>query len=160
HSRAGWNPSAHQALTCIVDSRYAGMTGWHQSLTIILSVALSLQSPLYMYKSFHTFYHDTYLTGDYALLLSGDAFGAAVADLLVDVAPIFQRTLQYGFAHAGFEVAYDVGYQAATLGIIHDLAHKRASLAIVVIVFVECVGRADELAIGGPVGDLGIPLAV
>ena len=78
------------------------------------------------------------------------ALGDAVADFLVDVAPVFERTLQHGFGHAVLEVSDDVGHQPVALRIVHDLAHQGAGLAEVVVVLAQGVGGADELAAGTP----------
>ena len=80
---------------------------------------------------------------------SGHALSDAVADLLVDVAPVFQRTLQHGLGHAHFETSDDVGYQSVALGIVHDLAHQGAGLAPVVVLS-QGVGGTDEFAASVP----------
>jgi len=88
------------------------------------------------------------------------AFGDAVADLLVDVAPVFERTLQHGLGHAFLEVPDDVGHKPVALLIVHYLTHQGAGLTEVVVVFAQSVGGADELAAGRPDRCLGIALAV
>jgi len=67
------------------------------------------------------------------------ALGDAVADLLVDVPPVFERTLQHGFGHA-FQAPHHVGYQPGPLGIVHDLTYQSASLRPVVVILALGVG--------------------
>jgi serine protease len=84
----------------------------------------------------------------------------AVADFLIDVAPVFEGPLQHGFGHAVFQMPHHVGHQPVALRIVHDLAHQGAGLAEIVVVLALGVGGADELAAGTPDGLLGIPLRV
>src|SRR5271166_7070476 len=73
------------------------------------------------------------------------ALGDAVADLLVDVAPVFERALQHRRGHAFLEVAADVGYKTAARGVVRNLAHQRAGLAPIVVLLAQAVSGVDEL---------------
>jgi hypothetical protein len=86
--------------------------------------------------------------------------GDAVADLLVDVVPVFERPLQHRFGYAVLEDPDDIGHQTIALGVVHDLAHQGAGLAEVVIILTLCVGSADKLAAGTPDGLFGIALGI
>jgi hypothetical protein len=70
-------------------------------------------------------------------------FGDAVADLLVDVAPIFERTFQHGLRHAFLEVPDDIGHEPAARRVVQYLAHHGAGLAEVVV-FALGVGGAPS----------------
>ena len=54
---------------------------------------------------------------------SSDALGDTVANGLVDISPILERTRQYGLAHSLLQVTDDVGDQPVALGVVHDLVH-------------------------------------
>ena len=63
-----------------------------------------------------------------------DALGDAVADLLVDVAPVLERSFQDGGGHAVAEMPDDVGDQAVARRVVEDVADQGAGLAPVVVV--------------------------
>ena len=94
------------------------------------------------------------------VLLAFHAFGDAVTDFLIDVAPVFEGPLKHGFGHAVFQMPHHIGHQPVALRIVHDLTHQGAGLAEIVVVLALGVGGTDELAAGTPDGHFGIPLRV
>ena len=89
-----------------------------------------------------------------------DAVGDAVADLLVDVAPVLECPSQHRRRHAVAEMSHDVGDETIPLGGVHDFAHQRAGLAPVVVVTAERVGGMNELTVGIPSLDIGKALGI
>jgi len=89
-----------------------------------------------------------------------DALGNAVADLLVNLAPVFQRPFKHRVGHALFKMSGNAGYQPVALGVVHDLTHQCAGLTPVVIFLVQSISGADEFAAGLPDFYLGVALAV
>ncbi len=94
------------------------------------------------------------------VLLAFHAFGDAVADFLIDIAPVFEDLLQHGFGHAVSQMTHHIGHQPVALRIVHNLANQGTGLAEIVVVLAFSVGCTDELAAGTPDGHLGIPLGV
>src|SRR5258708_16350232 len=94
-------------------------------------------------------------SGGAAEIIGRSSSGDAFADLLVDVAPVFERTRQHRRGHAFLEVTDDVGYQTAARRIIHNLAHQRAGLAPIVVVLSQGVSGVDEFAVSLPLLHVG-----
>ena len=65
--------------------------------------------------------------------LTSDSFGDAIADFLVDVAPVVQGAFEDGLGHTIAEVADHIRDQTVTSRIVHDLSDQRAGLTPIII---------------------------
>src|SRR5690606_28479097 len=74
----------------------------------------------------------------------------ALADVLVDVAPVLEGAGEHRFDDTVGQVTGDRPDEPLTLGVVEDLTHQRARLREVVVLRVQLVGAAHQLAVGLP----------
>ena len=87
-------------------------------------------------------------------------FRDALANVLVDIAPVIERSFKDRFGDSILEVCDDVGNQSLALSVIHDVAHEGPGLAEVIVILAQGVGGPDEIAVGTPDSLLGIAFGV
>src|SRR5699024_8372517 len=83
-----------------------------------------------------------------------------VSDVLVDVAPVLERTLQDRLGDTVEQVSDDVAHQTVARVVVHHLAYDGARLSPIVILGVQCRGRANHVAVGVPTRWLPEPTSV
>ena len=87
-------------------------------------------------------------------LAVADSLLDLVAEVLVDVLPVLEGALEDRLGHAVEQVAGDVAGQPVAGGVVHHVADEGAGLAPVVVLGVQLVGAAHDVAVGVPGGRL------
>src|SRR5689334_16391795 len=81
---------------------------------------------------------------------ASDGLLDAVADDLVDVAPVLEGTHQDRLGHAVAQMPGDIAHQPPAFGVVHHIANQHAGLTPVVVFGVQDVGGAHHLPVGRP----------
>ena len=91
---------------------------------------------------------------------SSVATSICVAHGLVDVAPVFEGTLEHFVAAELGQIVRHRVDETSAGGVVHDLGEEGPGLTEIVVLGVQRVGGAHHLTVGGPHGILGVGLGV
>lgn len=78
------------------------------------------------------------------------AVSDVIAQLLVDLSPVFDRAIQHVFGDAALQVTDDVADHAGTTGIVEYVADQRTGLAEVIVLGAQRVRLAHHVTVAVP----------